>query len=111
MEDLILSLLGSINPLWAAVALLVWSIFGTQMSKGAAGVLAWLRSRFVKSPAGPDSPKADPTKSEVDVWLEQHPLLDRLWVKLKEKFKAVPDGKADEDELYKALLDAITDAG
>lgn len=107
MEDLVNALihcLGQINPLYAALALGVYALFGNRLKGVLGGLLARL-PRLPQVPAQPEAPKTDPLND----WFEKHPYLDRLWERLKEKFKAVPDGKVDEDQLFLKLLEAIKD--
>lgn len=63
-------------------------------------------------PADPVEPDEvdDEEQDETDAWLEEHPLLDRLWKRLKEKFAdKVLTGEEGEDEVYAELLVAIRD--
>lgn len=107
--NLILTGVGKINPLFAVALLGVWMIFGDRIK----GVLSrfpllgpLLKPAPVPSPA-PDAPKVDPD-SDLDKWLEDHTLLDRLWKRLKGRFgDAVTKGDLDEDEAYEKLLKAI----
>jgi hypothetical protein len=98
----VLHCLGQINPLYAALGLAVWILFGAKI-KGLLGSI-----KLPSLPSLPNQPArpVDP-KTDLNAWLEAHPLLDRLWVRLKDQFAQVPDGKIDEDTLYLKLLEAI----
>ncbi len=104
----LLHCLGTVNPLYAALGLAAWVLFGDRIKSALGGLWKIIPSLPV-APAVPTAP-ADP-KTDLNAWLEQHPLLDRLWVRMKEQFATVADGKVDEDTLYARLLDAIKKAG
>jgi len=85
----VLPWLAGVNPLVAFGLLAVWLVFGDKIKD----VLARLR------PSAPNP--ADP--------LEDHPLLDLLWRRLKSRFADKPLDE-DDDDLYVRLVKALKDA-
>lgn len=106
MDDLLnplLLALKSVNPLLYVAALVVLALFGDKLR----GLLGKFKlPTLTPKPVAPADPKADP-----DRWLEDNPLLDRIWRLAKEKFREkVLTGKVSEDDLYVAVVKAIKDA-
>lgn len=107
MEDFFNALvhcLGQINPLYAVLAVAVWVLFGEKI-KGLLARLPFKLPDLKRPEPEPDAP-SEPT-DPLDDWLEEHPLLDRLWQRLKLKFTETVQDDVDEDELYVKLLKAI----
>ena len=102
----LLHCLGQINPLYAALALGLWVLFGDKL-KALLGRIPLPRLPDAK-PVGPPVP--DDTPDPLDDWLENNPLLDRLWQRLKLRFTETVEDDVDEDELYLMLLKAIKEA-
>lgn len=103
MDDLyqqILCWLAGINPLYAFAAAALWVVFGSRIKA--------LLAKIPLPKLRPTDPKND-EKNDVEKWLEEHPLLDRLWKRLKEEFKVKVDG-VGEDDAYVALLEALRKA-
>lgn len=96
MEDVlsqVLAWLAGVNPLYAGLALFVWMLFGDKIKD----VLG--RIKLPRPDPGPVV-KPDP--------LEEHPLLDLLWKRLKKRFEEkAPD--TDDEDLFVALARAIKD--
>lgn len=90
--DAILAFLSTSYPAIGGVLLVLWLVFGDR-----------IKALFKKTvPGQPDS--ADVLA--IDKWLEQHPLLDRVWVRVKEKFTDLLKNTS-EDDAYSAILDAL----
>lgn len=102
MEDLfnqLVAWLATVNPLYAFAALAVWMLFGDKIK----ALLS--RIPLPKFPPSPSKPKDEPNSGPSDP-LEDNPLLDLIWQRLKKKWTEHPG--EDEDKLAK-LVKAIKD--
>ncbi len=98
--ELILNYVSGINPLYAVLLAALWLVFGEKIKTALAALLSRLKRQ-------PDADPAPADGSDLDEWLEQHPLLDRLWQRLKDRVKDAADGTIDEDDLYLEILKAL----
>ncbi len=105
----IVALAGKCSPTYGLIAVALLALFGGRIKDWLGG----LKLPNLRPAPKPDEPKPAPSPDvDLDEWLEQHPLLDRLWQKLKLRFAdAATDEDQDEDDLYVSLTRAIKSAG
>ncbi len=101
----LLACLGKINPLYAFAALAVYALLGGKL-KGLLDKIKLPNLKPVTPDPTPDKPPSAPV--DLDKWLEEHPLLDILWRRLKNQFaQQIVHGRVDPEDAMLALSRAI----